>query len=91
MPVDTKWRALMRWNGPPLSGNPEHFRSFIQPGRGPSIRRGSNPIGQRLMISPKRMMSHQGVDGVAVSMVAFQAIDPGSTPGLRKSILNPPM
>ncbi|KFD62454.1 hypothetical protein M514_25387 [Trichuris suis] len=40
--------------------------------------------------SPKRMISYQGVDGVAVSMVAFQAIDPGSTPGLRNSILNPP-
>ncbi|KFD48419.1 hypothetical protein M514_10719 [Trichuris suis] len=26
------------------------------------------------------------VDGVAVSMVAFQAIDPGSTPGLRKQL-----
>ncbi|KRX45969.1 hypothetical protein T09_9387 [Trichinella sp. T9] len=26
----------------------------------------------------------QSVDGVAVSMVAFQAIDPGSTPGPRK-------
>ena len=25
-----------------------------------------------------------GVSGVAVSMVAFQAIDPGSTPGSRK-------
>ena len=31
---------------------------------------------------------HERVDGVAVSMVAFQAIDPGSTPGPRSNILD---
>ena len=30
-----------------------------------------------------RLSSHSSVGGVTVSMVAFQAVDPGSTPGRR--------
>ena len=34
-----------------------------------------------------RLCSHPSVGGVTVSMVAFQAVDPGSTPGRRTPFL----
>ena len=36
------------------------------------------------ILGPKKQEVELSVSGVAVSMVAFQAIDPGSTPGSRK-------
>ena len=50
--------------------------------------RGARPDFCQLYDIPLTVLSQHSVGGVTVSMDAFQAFDPGSTPGLRILLLH---